>query len=831
MEQKQFLWSALGVGVGVGVGLGLASPTVSKWTGVSSSNVVTGDKLERELARQVIDGREAGVTFAEFPYYLSDQTRVLLTSAAYVHLKHAEVSKYTRNLSPASRTILLSGPAELYQQMLAKALAHYFDAKLLLLDITDFSFKVSQCAYHCCLVLLIFGFSKSSSMERLSDFLGSLSILQQDKEHTDTLRRQHSGVDLSLSRGMEDSSNLPKLRRNASAAANMNTLASQSTSSKAPLRRQSSLAFDEKLLIQSLYKVLAYVSKTSPIVLYLRDVDKFLSRSQRIYNFFHKMLNKLSGSVLILGSRSVDLANEYREADEKLTFLFPYNVEIQPPEDENQHINWKSQLEEDMKMIQVQDNRNHIAEVLSANDLDCDDLDSICMADTMVLSNYIEEIVVSAISYHLMNNKDPDYRNGKLIISSTSLSHGLSIFQEGKSVGKGTLKLEAQAELPKADVKPEAKAETIIPEKKDEPGTPRTVKPEASKAPVCLQSQEVLPDNEFEKRIRPEVIPADEINVTFADIGSLEEIKESLQELVMLPLRRPDLFKGGLLKPCRGILLFGPPGTGKTMLAKAIAREAGASFINVSMSTITSKWFGEDEKNVRALFSLAAKVSPTIIFVDEVDSMLGQRTRVGEHEAMRKIKNEFMTHWDGLATKQGERILVLAATNRPFDLDEAIIRRFERRIMVGLPSVENREMILKTLLSKEKVDEQLDFKELATLTEGFSGSDLKNLCTTAAYRPVRELIQQERSRDMEKKEKKKKAAEAQKPDETTEAQETKEERVITLRPLNMEDFRLAKNQVAASFASGGSIMAELKQWNELYGEGGSRKKEQLSYFM
>lgn len=175
------------------------------------------------------------------------------------------------------------------------------------------------------------------------------------------------------------------------------------------------------------------------------------------------------------------------------------------------------------------------------------------------------------------------------------------------------------------------------------------------------------------------MIPASEIGVTFADIGALDEIKESLQELVMLPLRRPDLFNGGLLKPCRGILLFGPPGTGKTMMAKAIAMEAGASFINVSMSTITSKWFGEDEKNVRALFTLAAKVSPTIIFVDEVDSMLGQRSRAGEHEAMRKIKNEFMTHWDGLLTKPGERILVLAATNRPFDLDEAIIRRFERR--------------------------------------------------------------------------------------------------------------------------------------------------------
>uniref|UniRef100_A0A453F2X7 AAA ATPase AAA+ lid domain-containing protein n=1 Tax=Aegilops tauschii subsp. strangulata TaxID=200361 RepID=A0A453F2X7_AEGTS len=109
----------------------------------------------------------------------------------------------------------------------------------------------------------------------------------------------------------------------------------------------------------------------------------------------------------------------------------------------------------------------------------------------------------------------------------------------------------------------------------------------------------------------------------------------------------------------------------------------------------------------------------------------------------RRIKNEFMTHWDGLLSKSNERILVLAATNRPFDLDEAIVRRFEHRIMVGLPALESRELILKKLLSKEKVEEGIDFKELATSTEGYSGSDLKNLCVTAAYRPVRELIQKE----------------------------------------------------------------------------------------
>lgn len=153
-------------------------------------------------------------------------------------------------------------------------------------------------------------------------------------------------------------------------------------------------------------------------MVYLRDVDKLIFKSQRTYNLFQKMMKKLPASVLILGSRIVDLSNDQREVDGRVTALFPYNIEIRPPEDENHLVSWKSQLEEDMKMMQAKDNRNHIMEVLSANDLDCDDLDSINVADTMVLSNYIEEIVVSAVSYHLMNNEDTDYRNGKLIISS-----------------------------------------------------------------------------------------------------------------------------------------------------------------------------------------------------------------------------------------------------------------------------------------------------------------------------------------------------------------------------------------------------------------------------
>ncbi|XP_076887511.1 uncharacterized protein LOC143537678 [Bidens hawaiensis] len=497
-------------------------------------------------------------------------------------------------------------------------------------------------------------------------------------------------------------------------------------------------------------QVLTHTSNNSPIVLYLRDAERLLLKSQRINILFQKLLKKLSGPILILGSR---VNTDYSLVNERITSVFPYTIDIKPPEEEDSLISWKNQLQEDMKMIEFQDNRNHISEVLAENDLECGDLSSICVSDTIALSEHIDEVVVSAISHHLTSTKNPDYRNGRLVISAESLAHGLSLFQEVKSIknapskdttGKGVVGTKT---VTKPETAAPSEAEASAPKNADNAAPASAPAPAPAPAPtkapaslITLNKPYILacilpvkklkstlfqeePDNEFEKRIRPEVIPANEVGVTFADVGALNEIKESLQELVMLPLRRPDLFVGGLLKPCRGILLFGPPGTGKTMLAKAIANEAGANFINVSMSTITSKWFGEDEKNVRALFTLAAKVAPTIIFVDEVDSMLGSRSKGGENEAMRKIKNEFMTHWDGLVSKA--QILVLAATNRPFDLDEAIIRRFERRIMVGLPSVEQREMIMRTLLLKESVIEGLDYRELANMTDGFSGSDLK----------------------------------------------------------------------------------------------------------
>lgn len=835
--------------------------------------------MELELNNRVLDGKSCSVTFKEFPYSLSEQTKALLTSAAFVYLKEEQFSKYTRNLSPASRAILLLGHAEPYHQMLAKALAHYFEAKLLLLDATDFCLKL-QSKHGGGTDSDLKSFSEAA-LERIGGLFESFSILptgaeQRNCKSAGSLWRSNSGIEPKLT-SSEGTSNLQICRSNSASEPDFSRYGStvmNTNNQGSSLKRANSWSFDDKLLVRSLYKVLVSVSKTSPVILYLRDIERLVFRGPKTYQMFFNMIKQLSGPILILGSRILGSQEKpcYGDTEKKLSDLFPYTIDTKPPEDNTQQGAWKSKLEEDMKAIEFQDNRNHVSEILAANDVECDDLGSISFGDTILLSNYIEEIVVSAISHHLMNTEQPDYRGGRLIISSKSLAHGLNIFQAGQIDSKDTLQMESNGEHPQDPTsgKVEAKMESPSTENKpegektDSASKGDTPKKEADNTkeggPAAAPKPEVLPDNDFEKRIRPEVILAGKIGVTFDDIGALENVKESLQELVMLPLRRPDLFKGGLLKPCKGILLFGPPGTGKTMLAKALATEANASFINVSMSTITSKWFGEDEKNVRALFSLAAKVSPTIIFIDEVDSMLGQRSRVGEHEAMRKIKNEFMAHWDGLLSKTAERVLVLAATNRPFDLDEAIIRRFQRRIMVGLPNAESRERILRTLLAKENLEEGFDFKELATMTDGYTGSDLKNLCTAAAFRPVRDFLKTEQVKEKAKKKEEEKKEEEKKEEETKEEEkkedrvesensgqpskeedkkekkeeekkEKVEETVITLRPLTMEDLKQAKNQISPSFASEGVGMNELKEWNEMYGEGGSRKKQSPTYFL
>ncbi|XP_050718311.1 spastin-like isoform X3 [Eriocheir sinensis] len=226
--------------------------------------------------------------------------------------------------------------------------------------------------------------------------------------------------------------------------------------------------------------------------------------------------------------------------------------------------------------------------------------------------------------------------------------------------------------------------------------------------------------------------------VSWEDIAGQETAKNALQEIVILPALRPELFTG-LRTPARGLLLFGPPGNGKTMLARAVASESSATFFNISASTLTSKYVGEGEKLVKALFSVARELQPAIIFIDEIDSLLCER-REGEHEASRRLKTEFLVEFDGLKSDAEEKILIMGATNRPQELDDAALRRFSKRVYVSLPNKGTRIVLLTKLLSKQKSTlSTKDVDSLALLTEGYSGSDLTALAKDAALAPIREL--------------------------------------------------------------------------------------------
>ncbi|XP_015218379.1 spastin isoform X2 [Lepisosteus oculatus] len=226
--------------------------------------------------------------------------------------------------------------------------------------------------------------------------------------------------------------------------------------------------------------------------------------------------------------------------------------------------------------------------------------------------------------------------------------------------------------------------------------------------------------------------------VRFNDVAGQDLAKQALQEIVILPALRPELFTG-LRAPARGLLLFGPPGNGKTMLAKAVAMESNATFFNISAASLTSKYVGEGEKLVRALFAVARELQPSIIFIDEIDSLLCER-REGEHDASRRLKTEFLIEFDGVQSGGDDRVLVMGATNRPQELDEAVLRRFSKRIYVALPTEETRLKLLKNLLGKHGNPlSQKELVQLAKMTGGYSGSDLTALAKDAALGPIREL--------------------------------------------------------------------------------------------
>ncbi|XP_026869573.2 spastin isoform X7 [Electrophorus electricus] len=287
--------------------------------------------------------------------------------------------------------------------------------------------------------------------------------------------------------------------------------------------------------------------------------------------------------------------------------------------------------------------------------------------------------------------------------------------------------------------------------------------------------------------------------VLFRDIAGQELAKQALQEIVILPAVRPELFTG-LRAPARGLLLFGPPGNGKTMLAKAVAMESNATFFSISAASLTSKYVGEGEKLVRALFAVARELQPSVIFIDEIDSLLCER-REGEHDASRRLKTEFLIEFDGVQSGGDERVLVMGATNRPQELDEAVLRRFPKRIYVSLPTEETRLKLLKNLLGKHGSPlTAKELSQLASMTDGYSGSDLTSLAKDAALGPIREL-RPEQVRNMAANE---------------------------MRNINFSDFVESLKKVKKSVSS--QTIEQYVHWNQEYGDTTAESRRRI-FFM
>ncbi len=263
---------------------------------------------------------------------------------------------------------------------------------------------------------------------------------------------------------------------------------------------------------------------------------------------------------------------------------------------------------------------------------------------------------------------------------------------------------------------------------------------EATEGPVYSEGgkRKVSKDSSRLREALAETIIMEKPEVTMDDVANLESAKQALREAVVLPIERPDLFTGAR-KPWRGVLLFGPPGCGKTLLAKAIANECDATFFSADAASLVSKWLGESEKLIKELFKLAKEEQPSIVFIDEVDSIATKRGSRDEIGGERRIKTQLLIEMEGIKGKAQERIIVLGATNRPWELDPAFRRRFEKRVYVTLPDEAARKKVFEIHTKEIPMDDDVNFDELAKITEGFTGSDIALLCREAIMIPIREL--------------------------------------------------------------------------------------------
>ena len=243
-------------------------------------------------------------------------------------------------------------------------------------------------------------------------------------------------------------------------------------------------------------------------------------------------------------------------------------------------------------------------------------------------------------------------------------------------------------------------------------------------------------NSEYDKVLESSIV-SETPDLTLDDVAGLEDVKRSLREAIVLPLKRPDLFTGSR-QPWRGILLHGPPGCGKTMIAKATAGDIKATFFNISAAVLVSKWLGESEKLVKRLYELAKEKQPSIIFIDEVDSLTQSRSE-NENDAMRRVKTQLLSSMEGVSSNKDDRVVTIGATNVPWEIDSAFRRRFQRRIYVPLPDEKARKIIFEINSRGIDLDKSIDFKKLSKITNDYTGSDIANICREAIMAPIREL--------------------------------------------------------------------------------------------